>query len=195
MRYLKQKIVIVLIVIANTVQAQNTNWNIDSSHSSIRFNIDHLVSETTGEFNKYNATIKSDKSDFSDAVFEITIDASSIDTNDKKRDEHLRNPDFFDVEKYPSIKFKSTKLEKVLQNKYKLTGMFTMHGVTKEVTFDAKFLGIATDSRFGTIAGLKISGELKRYDFNLKYNAVMEAGGFILGKEVRIECILELLKG
>ncbi|WP_394748189.1 YceI family protein [Spongiimicrobium salis] len=175
--------------------AQETQWNVDHVHSSIGFSIDHLVvSETTGRFNDYSAIIKSDKTDFSDATFEVTIQAKSVDTKDKKRDAHLRNADFFDVTKYPTITFKSSKFTKVSDKKYKITGLFTMHGVSKEVTLDAKFGGIITDSRFGTRAGLKISGAVDRYDFDLKYNAAMEAGGLILGKEVRIDCRIELIK-
>ena len=175
--------------------AQETAWNVDHVHSSVGFSIDHLVvSETTGRFNEYTAVIKADEADFSDATFEVTIQAKSVDTKDEKRDAHLRNADFFDVQKYPTITFKSSKFTKVSGSKYKITGIFTMHGISKEVTLDAKFGGIITDSRFGTRAGLKIYGEVDRYDFDLKYNAAMEAGGLILGKEVRIDCRIELIK-
>ena len=186
---------ITLLFVSSLSFAQETAWNVDHVHSSVGFSIDHLVvSETTGRFNEYTAVIKADETDFSDATFEVIIQAKSVDTKDEKRDAHLRNADFFDVEKYPTITFKSSKFTKVSGSKYKITGIFTMHGVSKEVTLDAKFGGIITDSRFGTRAGLKIYGEVDRYDFDLKYNAAMEAGGLILGKEVRIDCRIELIK-
>ena len=186
---------ITLLFVSLLSFAQETAWNVDHVHSSVGFSIDHLVvSETTGRFNEYTAVIKADEADFSDATFEVTIQAKSVDTKDEKRDAHLRNADFFDVQKYPTITFKSSKFTKVSGSKYKITGIFTMHGISKEVTLDAKFGGIITDSRFGTRAGLKIYGEVDRYDFDLKYNAAMEAGGLILGKEVRIDCRIELIK-
>jgi len=189
-------LLIALSILSITVtQAQTTNWKIDQSHSSIGFDIDHLVvSQTEGTFNEYEATIKADKPDFSDAIFNITIQTASVDTKNERRDGHLRSADFFDAEKYPEMTFKGTKFEKVSDKKYKITGLFTIHGVTKEVTFDARFGGIITQGNFGTRAGLRITGEINRYDFDLKYNAAMEAGGFILGEEVRIDCRLEMVK-
>ena len=150
---------ITLLFVSLLSFAQETAWNVDHVHSSVGFSIDHLVvSETTGRFNEYTAVIKADEADFSDATFEVTIQAKSVDTKDEKRDAHLRNADFFDVQKYPTITFKSSKFTKVSGSKYKITGIFTMHGISKEVTLDAKFGGIITDSRFGTRAGLKIYG-------------------------------------
>lgn len=175
--------------------AQQATWTIDKSHSSIGFDIDHLViSQTEGTFNDYEATIKADAADFSDASFDITIKATSVDTKNERRDNHLRNADFFDVEKYPTIHFKVTEFKKIDAKNYKAIGMFTMHGVTKEVSLDAVFGGIIKHPSFGTRAGLRIMGELNRYDFGLKYNAAMEAGGFILGEEVRIDCRLEMVQ-
>ena len=193
-RFLKKWIKI-LVVLPLVSFAQEATWTIDKSHSSIGFDIDHLViSQTEGTFNDYDAIIKADADDFSDATFDITIQASSVDTKNEKRDEHLRNADFFDVEKYPTINFKVTEFKKIDSKNYKATGLFTMHGVTKKVTLDAVFGGIIKHPSFGTRAGLRIKGELNRYDFDLKYNAAMEAGGYILGKEVRIDCRLEMVK-
>ena len=174
---------------------QESSWTIDKSHSSIGFDIDHLViSQTEGTFNEYDAVIQADAADFSDARFDITIQARSVDTKNEGRDKHLRNADFFDVAQYPTINFKVTEFMKLDDKNYKATGLFTMHGVTKEVTLDAVFGGMITHPSFGTRAGLRITGALNRYDFDLKYNAAMEAGGFILGEEVRIDCRLEMVK-
>lgn len=192
--YVKNTITLLVLTITTLSYGQST-WTIDKSHSSIGFDIDHLViSQTEGTFNDYSAMITSDASDFSDATFDITIQATSVDTENERRDNHLRSADFFEVEKYPTINFKVTTFKKVEGKKYKITGLFTMHGVSKEVTLDATFGGIITHPNFGTRAGLRITGALNRYDFGLKYNAAMEAGGYILGEEVRIDCRLEMVK-
>lgn len=192
---MKNTITFLTLLLTTLTFGQESTWSIDASHSSIGFDIDHLViSQTEGTFNDYSAVIKADEFDFSDATFEITIQTTSVDTKNERRDNHLRSADFFDVEKYPVIKFKVTKFKKTEGKKYKLTGLFTMHGVSKEVTLDATFGGIITHPSFGTRAGLRITGEVNRYDFGLEYNAAMEAGGYILGKEVRIDCRLEMVK-
>ncbi|WP_299769777.1 YceI family protein [uncultured Dokdonia sp.] len=193
--YLKSAIRLFALILTTITFGQEATWTIDKSHSSIGFDIDHLViSQTEGTFNEYDATIKADASDFSDATFDITIQAASVDTKNERRDNHLRNADFFNVEKYPTINFKVTEFKKVEGKKYKVIGLFTMHGVTKEVVLDAIFGGLITHPSFGTRAGLRITGALNRYDFGLKYNAAMEAGGYILGEEVRIDCRLEMVK-
>lgn len=192
-----QKNISLLIVmgIVSLGYGQNTVWNIDPAHSTLGFSIDHLVvSETTGKFNDYSAMVKSDEKDFSDATIELVIETQSIDTNDKERDKHLQSADFFDVEQYPQIVFKSDKLYKSNNGNYKLSGTLQMHGVTKNIELDAKFGGIVKDPWGGTRAGLKIWGVLDRYDYDLKYNSLLEAGGLSIGREVRIDCRIEWIK-
>ncbi|MES2656879.1 MAG: YceI family protein [Bacteroidota bacterium] len=175
--------------------AQNTTWNLDKSHSSINFAIDHLIiSETTGKFTDYAVNAKSDKPDFTDVVFDFTAQVNSINTADEKRDDHLKGPDFFDAAKHPTIIFKGKKFVKVKGNNYKVYGELTMHGVTKSIVFNARFGGIVKDPWGGTRAGLKIWGDIDRYDFGLKYNSVLEAGGLSIGQTVRISCNIELIK-
>jgi len=175
---------------------QNTVWKIDPSHSTLGFSIDHLVvSETVGEFKDYTVTIISDKEDFTDAKINVIIQTSSIDTEDNDRDKHLKSKDFFNVEKYPQIEFKSMEFTKKPNGEYILVGTLQMHGITKKVTLNAKFGGIIKDLWGGTRAGLKIWGALDRYEYGLKYNSLMEAGGLSIGREVRIECRVELIKG
>lgn len=194
-KFLKKCSVLLCVFMSVALYGQQATWTIDKSHSSIGFDIDHLViSQTEGTFNEYDAIIKANASDFSDATFDITIQAGSVDTKNERRDNHLRNADFFNVEKYPTINFKVTEFKKIEGKKYKVIGLFTMHGVTKEVALDATFGGVITHPSFGTRAGLRITGALNRYDFELKYNAAMEAGGYILGEEVRIDCRLEMVK-
>lgn len=161
----------------------------------MNFAVDHLmISETTGKFEKYDVDVKSDKPDFSDAKFNVSIQTASINTNDAKRDEHLKNADFFNVEKNPTITFVGKKFEKLKDGKYKVHGDLTINGVTKPVALDGKFNGIVKDPWGGTRAGLKVWGAVDRYDYGLKYNSILEGGGFAIGKEVRINANIELVK-
>lgn len=183
---------ILLVVITN---AQTTNWNIDASHSNVRFSVSHMVvSEVEGNFTKFEGTVATSKEDFSDAVVSFTIDVSSVNTNDADRDDHLKGEDFFNVDKNPSIIFKSTSMEKVGENKFKVTGDFTMNGVTKEITLNAKYGGTINDPWGNTRAGFKISGTIDRTLWGLKYNSKMDTGGLMIGEEIEIVCKIELVK-
>ncbi len=178
-----------------TLQSPNTVWKLDKSHSSVNFAIDHLViTETKGEFNDYTISVKSDKPDFTDAQFDMNIKVNSINTKDSDRDKHLRSADFFDTEKYPEIVFKGKKFIRIKGNEYKVMGDLTMHGVTKSLMLNARFGGIIKDPWGGIRAGVNVWGEIDRYDFGLTYNSVLEAGGMSIGKVVRINCSIELIK-
>lgn len=175
--------------------AQTQQWPLDKSHSSVTFGVDHLViSETKGKFDDFSAEVKADKPDFTDAQFTVTIQTKSINTDDKKRDEHLRAPDFFNVEKHPTITVVGKRFEKLKNGKYKVHASVTINGVTKDVVWDGKFNGMAKDPWGGTRAGLKVWGTLDRYDYGLKYNSVLEGGGLAVGREVRVEGNIELTK-
>ena len=194
---MKKTIVIigVLMLAIFSTKAQETNWTFDKSHSKIQFDISHmLISEVSGQFHIYEGSVKAKKADFSDAKIDFSIDAKSIDTDDEKRDGHLISADFFDVAKYPKMIFKSKSMKKLKENNYKLTGSFTMHGVTKEITLNAKYGGTVTDPYGNIKAGFKITGTINRTDFGLKYNSVMDSGGLMIGEEVAIICKVELLK-
>ena len=194
-KLLKKGLFLLAVHLVNLGFAQTTKWEGDPSHSTLGFSIDHLVvSETVGEFKDYDIVIASDKSDFSDAKINVVIQTSSIDTEDSERDKHLKSKDFFNVEQYPYITFKSTEFRKKANGEYTLVGTLQMHGVTKQVMLNAKFGGIIKDPWGGTRAGLKIWGVLDRYDYGLKYNSLMEAGGLSIGKEVRLECRVELIQ-
>lgn len=153
-----------------------------------------VVSEVEGKFKEFSADIKADKVDFSDVKGTFTVALKSVDTDNDKRDEHLRNADFFDVEKYPNLTFVIKKFTKVNGKQYKVTGDLTLHGVTKTVTLDAKFGGTIKDPYGLTRSGFTVSGEINRYDFGLKYNAALEAGGLTIGKKVSIKVNMELTK-
>ena len=153
--------------LSTTVVAQTT-WKADKAHSQVSFGITHLgISEVEGRFNEFDATIEASEEDFSDAKYKVEIHVPSINTGIEMRDNHLRNADFFDAEKYPKMTFVSTSSEKVGEGKYKVTGDLTFHGVTKPVTLDVWYRGSAKDQKGNPISGFAISGEVKRSDFNL----------------------------
>lgn len=185
----------VLLITALSVSAQKTKWSFDKTHSKVQFDISHMViSEVSGRFQKYEGTVLADKDDFSDAKIDFSIDVKSIDTDDEKRDQHLRSPDFFDAAKYPKITFKSKSMKKVGENKYKLTGDFTLHGVKKTIELDVVYGGTVKDPYGNIKAGFKVTGVINRTDFGLKYNSIIDSGGLMIGEEVTITCKFELIK-
>ena len=147
----------------------NTVWTNDDAHSQLGFTVSHLgIADISGTFNDFDVKITSAKPDFSDAVVELTAKTASIDTRVDDRDKHLMSPDFFHVEKYPTLNFKSTTVKKAGKNNYKLTGNLTLNGVTKPVTMDMIYKGTVENpmSKKQT-AGFQVTGTIKRSDFNL----------------------------
>jgi polyisoprenoid-binding protein YceI len=184
-----------LILTFISVNAQETKWGFDKDHSKIQFDVAHmLISEVSGQFQEYEGTVVTSKEDFSDAKFDFSITVKSIDTDNEERDMHLRSADFFDVEKYPKITFKSKSMKKVGENQYELIGNLTLHGITKEVILDIKYGGTIKDPYGNVKAGFKITGLINRTDFGLKYNSIMDTGGMMIGEEVTIICKIELIK-
>lgn len=182
-------------VLAGFTFAQTTNWTLDKAHSNVNFSVSHMVvSETTGEFKDISVDVKSDKVDFTDAKINFTAKVNSINTNDEKRDAHLKSPDFFDAEKFPELTFKGKELKKVSEGKYKLLGDLTMHGVTKTVELDVKHGGVVKDPYGNTRAGFKVTGTVNRMDYGVKWNANLDAGGLVVGEEVEFVCNIELIK-
>jgi len=153
-----------------------------------------VVSEVSGYFKIFEGAVSAKDDLFKDAKITFSADAASINTDNEKRDEHLKSDDFFSTAKYPKITFVSKSFKKVKNNKYKLTGDFTMKGVTKQITLDVTYNGTVKDPWGNTRAGFKLSGELNRFDYNLKWNNVVEAGGAVVGKTVTIKCNIELVK-
>lgn len=152
---------------ALAVNAQST-WKADKAHTNMNFAISHLViSEVTGRFNDFEIDAQADDT-FSNPEFSVNIQTASIDTQNNRRDDHLKSEDFFAVESYPTISFKSNSIEKTGENTFKLNGDLTMHGVTKPVTLEGRLNGIITDERSKKLkAGLKFTGTIKRSDFNV----------------------------
>lgn len=172
-----------------------TGWTMDKSHSSVNFGITHMVvSEVDGSFKDFSAEVKSEKADFSDLVTTFTIVAKSINTDDEKRDGHLKSADFFDVEKFATIVFKSTSLKKISDKKYELEGDMTMHGVTKKIKWELKYNGTIKDPYGNNRAGFKATTTINRKDFGLVWNKTLDAGGVALSDEVAISVNIELTK-
>ena len=155
------------LALALTSMAQT--WSLDNSHAKLGFSITHLsVSEQEGSFKKFNSKITSAKEDFSDAVIELTADVNSIDTDNEKRDEHIKGADYLDAAKYSTLTFKSKSIKKVSDKKYKVTGDLTLHGITKPVELDVTYNGtIVHPKNQKKIAGFKITGLIKRSDFGI----------------------------
>tara|TARA_R110002096_G_scaffold334997_4_gene528628 strand:- start:101 stop:631 length:531 start_codon:yes stop_codon:yes gene_type:complete len=172
---------------------KTTTWSIDPAHSEITFKVKHLmISNVKGEFKTFEASI--DGEDFTNSTLSAKIDASSISTNNNDRDTHLKSPDFFEVEQFPEITFKSTSLKKGDDDEYKLVGDLTIKGVTKEITLDTEFGGFMKDPYGNEKAGFSINGKLNRKDFRLNWNAALEAGGVMVGNEVKINAEVQFVK-
>ena len=174
--------------------AQTSSWKIDPSHTQSTFAVKHLVISTVrGEFKSTNGTVKLDEKDPTRSQIEATVDATSINTREEKRDEHLKSPDFFEVQKYPTITFKSTKITKAGGDKYKVAGDLTMRGVTKPVTLDAELTKEIKDPWGNTRRGIHATTKLNRQDYGLKWSKSIEAGP-VVGDEVAVEINGELVK-
>ncbi len=190
-----KKIMTSVALVASMAFANAQTWQLDKSHSSVKFSVTHMmVSETEGNFKNFTGTVTAAKEDFSDLAAQFNIVVKSINTDDERRDGHLVGADFFDAEKYPEITFKSTSFKKVGEKSFKLAGELTMHGVTKPVTFDVKYNGTAKDSYGNTKAGFRASTIVKRSDYNISWNKVLDTGGFALSDEVQVFVNIELNK-
>lgn len=170
-------------------------WSLDKVHSNVKFTITHLVvSEVEGTFKLFDGSMENTKGDFSDAKISFTVDVNSINTDNDYRDKHLKSDDFFNAEKYPSMKFESTSFTPQGGNKYKLAGNLTIRDVTKPVVFDVTYGGTVTAMGAERV-GFKAKTTINRFDYNLKWDKATEAGGLVVSKEVEIAVNVELKKG
>lgn len=170
-------------------------WKIDPVHSEIKFKVKHLlISTVSGHFDKFDALIESENEDFSGAKITFEADVKSINTKNEMRDGHLRTADFFDSENHPKLTFVSKSFEKKGDDSYSLRGDMTMRGITKELTLDVIYNGIAKDMYGNDIAGFEITGKLNRFDFGLVWNTLTEAGGVAVGSEIKLEIFAEMKK-
>jgi polyisoprenoid-binding protein YceI len=167
-------------------------WEIDPVHSQVTFSVRHLVVSTVkGQFKVISGQLHIDEQNPANSSVEAQADVASIDTRDKKRDGHLQSPDFFDAAQYPTITFKSTKVEPLGGNEYSVTGDLALHGVSKPVTFKAEYAGQGKSPYGFQVAGLTATTKISRKDWGLNWNVALETGGFMVSDEVKIEIDLE----
>lgn len=183
------------MVLVSRAEAAPERWEIEPFHSSVSFSVRHMmVTNVTGYFTKFKGAIVTDPKDVTKSKIEATVDVASIDTRVGKRDDHLKSPDFFNVAKYPTMTFVSKKVARA-GNKLKVTGLLTMHGVTKEVVLDVDGPSKPMKGMDGKpLVGLSATGTIDRREFGLKWNKVIEAGGVAVGEKVSIVLNLELVK-
>ena len=173
----------------------NTEWTFDKSHSKIGFSVTHLViTDVDGQFKEYEGAVVTPGEGFENAKIEFTANIASVDTENEKRDNHLKSDDFFNAEKYPKMTFVSKSFEKIDDKNYKLVGDLNIRDVTKEVVLDVVYNGTVKDPWGNTKAGFSLEGEINRFDFNLKWDAAIETGGLVVGEDVKIIAKLQLVK-
>ena len=182
------------LVVAATAQAATEAWKIDTSHSNVGFTVRHnIVAKVYGRFAEFDGTVTLDPADLKSAVVDVTIDAASVDTDNDKRDGHLKTPDFFDVAKYPTITFKSTAVTPKDKETGTITGDLTINGVTKPVELAYTVLGF-TEAWGGQRAGFEATGKINRKDFNVNWNKTLDNGGLVVSDTVDILLQLEAVQ-
>lgn len=172
-----------------------TNWVLEPTHSEVNFKVRHMmISNVSGHFKSFDSSVETDDENIATASVSFTVNVDSISTNNEQRDGHLKSADFFDAENHPQIKFISTSLTSKGGDDYKLKGNLTIRSTTKEVTFDVEFGGIAKDPWGNTRAGFSVTGKINRKDYGLNWSAVTEAGGIVVGDDVKFEVHVEYIR-
>lgn len=185
---IKRALLTLFTFIVFTAVGNSADWNLDAVHSSVGFSVRHLVvSKVKGNFDKFSGNASFDDKNLADGTVEFTVEVASVDTDNEKRDEHLKSADFFDAEKFPSMSFKSTKISKVDGNKFMLEGNLTIKDVTKPVVFECEFNGVILDPWGNTKAGFSAETTINRQDFNITWSKAIETGGLVVSDEVAIE--------
>ena len=187
--------VLAIAAAAPFAAAAPVTWKIDQTHTEASFQVIHFYSKVRGVFHAVEGTIVYDESDTSVIQVDALARVASVDTGNEKRDAHLQTADFFDAANHPTISFKSKSVRQVAKGRYKLTGDFTMRGVTKQVTFDAEFLGASAVSiggqSMGSKAGFSATAVINRKDYGVNWNKALDNGGFVLGESVTITLNVE----
>jgi polyisoprenoid-binding protein YceI len=172
-----------------------TTYKIDQDHSDIMFKVKHLmISTVSGLFKKFDATFDIDEKDLTNATASFEADISSIDTKNEQRDAHLKSDDFFNAENYPKMIFKSTRIEKIGDDEYKLVGDLTIRDVTKPVELNVQYNGEIVDPWGNERLGFEITGKVNRREFGLRWSAVTEAGGVVVADDVKLQLNVEMVK-
>ncbi len=168
-------------------------WVLDPTHSEITFKVKHLmISNVKGEFKNFNVTVEGE--DFESSKINVSIDTDSVFTNNTDRDNHLKSADFFDVENHNAMTFESTSFQKVDDDEYKLVGLLTIKGVSKEVALDVEFGGTNKDPWGNEKAGFSLEGKINRKDWGLNWNAALESGGVLVSEDVKLQAEVQVVK-
>ncbi|HTM22675.1 MAG TPA: YceI family protein [Kofleriaceae bacterium] len=172
-----------------------TTWNFDTSHAEIGFTVRHMmISKVRGRFARWNGEIQLDEQDLGASQLTVRIDAASIDTNEDKRDAHLRSADFFDVDNHPQLVFTSKQVTDLGEGALRLTGDLTIRGVTREVDLDVQLEGKSKDPWGNERIGFSAQASINRKDFGLHWNALLETGGVVVGDKIQIGIEVELVR-
>lgn len=175
--------------------ANQTKWILDPAHSEILFKVRHMmIANVQGEFRNFSAIVTTEGEDFSKGSVEVTIEAASILTNSEDRNKHLKSPDFFDVEKFKDLTFKSTSFKKLDESNYLLKGILNIKGIEKEISLDVEFGGLNKDPWGNMKAGFSLAGKINRKDWGLTWNAPLETGGVLVSDEVRINAEVQFVQ-
>lgn len=174
---------------------KSTKWNLDPTHSELGFKIKHLmITNVSGVFKNFSVVAETPGDDFTKANIRVTAEMASISTNNEQRDAHLRNADFFETDKYPELIFQSTSIEKNGDDELTVYGDLTMKGITREVKLDVEYGHVANDPWGGERAGFAITAKIRRSDWGITFNGVLETGGVVLGEEVKLVAEIQLVK-
>ena len=194
MKFIRTSLVLtVFAALPLLAQPATETFAVDKNHSMAMFKVRHMMANVVGQFRDFTADVNIDRANPEKSSVDFTIQATSIDTGNPNRDNHLRSPDFFDVAKFPTITFKSTAVTPKSKNDFAVTGDLTMHGVTKRVTLPVTFLGFAKTAR-GEKAGFEIETTINRKDYGVVWNRNLDEGGFLLGDDVKVTINLEMDK-
>lgn len=172
-----------------------TKWALDPTHSEIQFKAKHLmITNVTGSFGNISGAAETEGEDFSTAKISFAAQTGTVNTGNEQRDGHLKSPEFFDAEKFPEMKFESTKIEKQSSDEYVLHGNLTIKDVTKPVKLNVEYSGLQKDPWGNTKAGFSINGKINRTDWGLTWNAALETGGVLVSEEIKIHSEVQLAK-
>jgi polyisoprenoid-binding protein YceI len=187
------QVVVAVLLASSTAFAQDT-YNVDRTHSEVTFRVRHFVSKVSGRFEDFSGSISVVPGKPAASSVDFAIKTASINTANASRDTHLKSADFFDVEKNPEITFKSTRIAPVDEDTFHVTGIFTMHGVARELTIPVDFGGVITDQRGTEKAGFSLTTKLNRKDYGIVWNQTLDTGTMVLGDEVEITVNIEANK-
>jgi polyisoprenoid-binding protein YceI len=175
--------------------AEETKWALDPAHSELAFKVRHMmITNVKGEFKRFDVSLLTQGTDLTKSFIDVTVDATSISTDDDQRDGHLKSADFFDVKNHRTISFEGKSFRKIFDDQYKLKGILTIKGISKEIDLDVEFGGISKDPWRREKAGFTIQGMIDRKDFGLTWNAALETGGVLVSDQVRISGELQFVR-